>query len=102
MAGWEGSDRHDRLPGNWSKLVKAVKIRDKGRCRWILPKSKTRCPRDGTDVDHIVPGDDHSLKNLQLLCAHHHQVKTALDNRRARRSDKARKYRPTEKHPGDI
>jgi 5-methylcytosine-specific restriction protein A len=102
MSGWNGSDRRIRLPENWPQMVKAVKIRDKGRCRWILPKSKKRCPRPGTDVDHVVPGDDHSLKNLQLLCAHHHQVKTTLDNRRAGKARKALKHRPSEKHPGDV
>lgn len=102
MSGWEGSDRKSRLPANWaSEIVPRIKKRDGGRCTWWLP-SKKRCPRKGTDVDHRRPGDDHSDFNLQLLCNHHHLMKTANDNRRATAARKASKYRPAEKHPGDI
>ena len=34
------------------------------------------CPSDGTEVDHIVPGDNHDLTNLQLLCKACHAWKT--------------------------
>jgi 5-methylcytosine-specific restriction protein A len=102
MAGWNDSDRKQRLPDNWaSEIVPRIKKRDQNRCTWRLP-SKARCPRRGTDVDHRIPGDDHSDRNLQLLCAHHHRMKTGMDNRRASYARKARKYRPAEKHPGDL
>jgi 5-methylcytosine-specific restriction endonuclease McrA len=102
MAGWNDSDRRDRLPSNWaSEIVPAVKKRDGGRCTWRLP-SGARCPRPGTDVDHRVPGDNHSMRNLQLLCGDHHQKKTALDNRRATQKRKAARYRKPEAHPGMI
>ena len=78
MAGWENSDRRSRLPSNWSQLVKTVKERDEGRCRWILP-SGNRCPRPGTDVDHRRNDDNHDLSNLWLLCRHHHDKKTARE-----------------------
>lgn len=98
---WEGSDRRSRLPANWAALVGQVKKRDQNRCTWILP-SRKRCPRPGTDVDHRRPGDDHSLRNLQLLCAHHHEVKTAMDNRRAKGAIRASKRRAPEEHPGRV
>jgi 5-methylcytosine-specific restriction endonuclease McrA len=98
---WEGSDRRSRLPANWAALVSQVKKRDEGRCTWLLP-SRKRCPRPGTDVDHRFPGDNNSLRNLQLLCAHHHEAKTAMDNRRAKGKIKASRYRPPEEHPGRV
>lgn len=102
MAGWNDSDRRSRLPSNWlSELVPAVKKRDGGRCTWML-RSGARCPRPGTDVDHRRPGDDHSMFNLQLLCAHHHGKKTALEGRAGKAAKKAARIRPTEKHPGDL
>jgi 5-methylcytosine-specific restriction enzyme A len=108
MSPWEGSDRRQRLPGNWPALVKAVKRRaletSKLRieqCQKRLP-SGARCPRLGTDVDHIVPNDDHSLKNLRLLCGHHHAQKSSREGFQARQDLKRSKYRPGEGHPGDV
>ena len=98
---WEGSDRKDRLPDGWSTLVTAVKRRDKGRCTWRLP-SGARCPRDGTDVDHKVPGDDHSMKNLRLLCPLHHGQKSSREGRRAKADRRASRYRRPEAHPGRV
>lgn len=95
---WETSDRRLRLPPNWNALVKQVKERDGNRCTWKLP-SGARCPRRGTDVDHRKNDDDHSLSNLQLLCAHHHGKKT---QREAWAGKGRRKVapRPQERHPG--
>lgn len=97
---WEGSDRRSRLPTNWSALVKQVWERDKGQCTWRLPSGK-RCPRRGAEVDHRVNNDDHSLRNLQLLCAHHHGRKTQREawSGRTRRKSPGR---APEKHPGLI
>lgn len=95
---WETSDRKSRLPREWPKLVQEVKTRDGGRCTWILP-SGARCPRPGTDVDHIRPGDDHRLRNLRLLCHHHHECKTVKEAW-AGRARKKPKGRPEERHPG--
>ena len=102
MSGWNDSDRRDRLPSNWeSEIVPAVKKRDGGQCTWRLP-SGARCPRSGTDVDHRRPGDDHSMFNLQLLCPVHHGKKSAREGAAAKRAKKALRYRPAEKHPGDL
>jgi 5-methylcytosine-specific restriction enzyme A len=98
---WEGSDRRDRLPSNWSDLVRQVKARAGGRCEWRLPKTGARCPRPGTDCDHKVPGDDHRLQNLQWLCAHHHGQKSSREGLAARRSYSKAKPRKQERHPGE-
>jgi 5-methylcytosine-specific restriction endonuclease McrA len=53
------------------------------RCAWV--EDGVRCERIGEELDHIVPldadGDAYSAKNLQLLCAEHHRLKTGLENR---------------------
>ncbi len=50
-----------------------------------MPSAKTHsCGRPATDVDHIVPkvrGGSDDERNLQSLCAAHHRVKTARQNR---------------------
>lgn len=99
MTAWATSDRRSRLPSNWNSLVSEVKKRDGGRCTWRLP-SKARCPRAGTDVDHRRNDDDHSLSNLQLLCSHHHQAKTAMEARRGSAARRRKPQRAEEAHPG--
>lgn len=99
--GWETSDRRSRLPSNWaSELVPAVKRRAAGQCEWRLPRSGKRCPRPGSDVDHVINNDDHSLRNLRLLCEHHHDAKSAREGVWGRRKKKS--GRPAEAHPGLV
>ena len=99
---WEGSDRRDRLPSDWPVIRSKVLKRDGHRCVWILQKSKTRCPREATEVDHIRAGDNHKMSNLRSLCEDHHKLKTSLDNRRAKGKIKASRYRRPEEHPGRV
>lgn len=99
--GWETSDRRLRLPDDWPWRVAEVKKRDGGQCTWRLPSGK-RCPRRGTDVDHREPGDNHDLRNLQLLCPHHHGKKTAREGVTGRRKPKPTKKRRTDENPGQI
>jgi 5-methylcytosine-specific restriction protein A len=105
---WETSDRRSRLPDNWPALCRLVKRRAKEtsklgieQCQARLPSGK-RCPRKGTDVDHKVAGDDHSLNNLQLLCPTHHERKTVKEAAEGRAAFRRSKYRPSEDHPGTI
>lgn len=91
--GWQGSTRKARLPENWSYLRGLVLDRDGGRC------TEPGCGWPATDVDHIVPGDDHSLGNLRSLCAGHHRRKSSSEGGRARA---ARGRRAVEPHPGLI
>lgn len=99
---WEGSDRSSRLPADWPKIRAERFKRDGYRCVWKLPKTGERCPRRATEVDHIRPGDDHSMRNLRSLCEHHHKLKTAMDNRRQKRKIKASRFRHAEEHPGRV
>ena len=97
---WSGSDRKARLPADWEERRTTIRDRAGGRCQATM-RDSTRCVETGTDCDHIVHGDDHSLKNLQWLCAWHHRKKTAreaLEARRFIRIPSARK--PRETHPG--
>jgi len=80
MSNWQGSTRRRRLPPGWRKLRLVVIDRADGRCQHV-DHYGNRCHQPGTDVDHIVPGDDHSLENLQLLCRRHHLAKTGRESR---------------------
>lgn len=98
---WHTSDRRTRLPDDWHATRARVRKRAGGRCEWVLPDG-TRCPTPGTDCDHVTPGDDHGMGNLQWLCYPHHKVKTAHDNREAQDQRRALRPRPTDEHPGRI
>lgn len=71
---WETSNRRSRLPRDWEARRRIVIARDNGRCQAMIGGAS--CPSDGTEVDHIVPGDNHDLTNLQLLCKACHSWKT--------------------------
>ena len=96
---WSGSDRKNRLPHNWSTLRNQVLHRDNHQCQAIL-NDGTQCVAQGTDVDHIEPGDNHDLTNLQLLCRWHHNKKSSAEGNRNR--PRYREQRPSEKHPGVV
>jgi 5-methylcytosine-specific restriction endonuclease McrA len=93
MAPWSTSSRSASLPPNWGTIRQAVIARDNGYCQ--------SCGDPGNEVDHIVPGDNHSLGNLQLLCGEGtprncHRAKTLAEANRAR----PRERRGRESHPG--
>lgn len=99
--GWEGSDRKSRLPDDWPLLRRIVIERAGGRCE-VIKRNGKRCWDDGTDVDHKVAGDDHSLSNLQLLCAWHHARKSSREGNAAQAAQRAVLKYPIETHPGVI
>lgn len=68
---WDSSDRKERLPSDWQARRRVVIHRDGGKCQ--------QCGQAGTDVDHKIAGDDHSLNNLQLLCVDCHKAKTHIE-----------------------
>lgn len=76
MPGWQGSDRRSRLPKNWQALRRRVARRDGEVCQVPLPYGGEVCGKPYDDIDHIVPGDDHSPENLRAICSRHHNRKT--------------------------
>lgn len=100
--GWQGSDRRSRLPENWPSLRKDTLKRDGYRCTHVHSNGK-RCSGKATDVDHKVPGDDHSPENLQSLCSWHHRRKSATEGANAsnaKRREIQNRLRRVETHPG--
>jgi 5-methylcytosine-specific restriction protein A len=92
--GWENSTRRSELPPDWQARRKRVAMRAGWRCEWR--DGDRRCVRAGNQCDHIIPGGNHALENLQWLCPFHHQAKTQAEARAARVSLK----RKPEQHPG--
>lgn len=86
--GWVNSDRREELPPDWQALRREALERDDYRCQWPF------CGELASDVDHIIPGQDHSLANLQCLCKPHHLTKTARERVAFKQA------RPREAHPG--
>jgi 5-methylcytosine-specific restriction protein A len=76
---WAGSTRRERLPLDWRTRRAAVLARDRWLCQWVRVDTGTLCGMPATDVDHIIPGDDHDPSNLQALCRHHHARKSARE-----------------------
>lgn len=93
---WSTSNRRERLPENWPALRKQV-FRIKGR---LCALRYAGCQTEATEVDHITPGDDHSLGNLQPACASCHAQKSALEGRLMRDKIKAARYRRRPRPPG--
>ena len=104
---WETSDRRERLPSDWtSKIVPRILKRDGRQCTWVdwVEGRRERCTSTtGLEVDHIIPGDDHSDSNLRTLCHEHHWRKTAKEagaGRAKRRAEIHKRFRrPVEEHP---
>ncbi|WP_267969981.1 HNH endonuclease [Streptomyces thermodiastaticus] len=64
-----------------------------------------RCPNHATEVDHIRPGDDHSMSNLRAICSPCHKAKSSREGGQAlarKRREIEQRFRRTEKHPGEL
>jgi 5-methylcytosine-specific restriction protein A len=59
-----------------------------------------QCDGIGTDADHIQPGDNHHLDNLQWLSEPCHRAKTAAEAAARNQARTRARLRPTEQHPG--
>jgi 5-methylcytosine-specific restriction protein A len=90
---WADSTRRQRLPDDWSRIRIQALNRDGWLCRWVRADTGNECLLAATDVDHIVPGDNHELSNLQALCAHHHARKSAREGARARNENRPKRER---------
>jgi 5-methylcytosine-specific restriction protein A len=93
---WATSTRRSRLPADWTARRNATRYAAGNQCEWITADG--RCPADGMECDHITPGDDHALTNLQWLCHAHHTMKTQAEAQAAR----PRRRRSPEPHPGQL
>jgi 5-methylcytosine-specific restriction protein A len=98
--GWAGSDRRERLPADWTARRVRVLRRDGYRCQ-ARDSLGHRCGMPANQVDHIDPGDDHSLENLQALCRWHHARKSSAEGNAAHRRRPSTR-RPPEPHPGSL
>lgn len=96
---WRGSRRRGQLPANWTDIRKAVKARAGGRCEKRLP-SGARCPRRGTDADHVGDRDNHSMSNLEWACSFHHLAKSSIEGQVEKAKRAAKWKREPEGHPG--
>lgn len=102
MPGWKGSTRRQRLPRDWPRIRQRILTRDRWQCTWRI--NGTPCGERATDVDHIIPGDDHRDENLASVCSRHHRRKSSSEGGQAA-AEKRRRYprrRPPEPHPGII
>lgn len=95
---WANSDRRARLPKDWPRIRRRIIRRDEGQCAAVYSTGE-RCVRTDVEVDHIVPGDDHSDTNLQCLCVWHHARKSAAEGGTASALTRVRTARPTPTHP---
>lgn len=99
-APWASSTRASRLPKDWAKRRAATKRRARNQCEAQV--HAPGCDGTGSECDHIKPGDDHSLTNLQWLSAECHAAKTKAENTAANKARAALRLRPVEPHPGRL
>jgi 5-methylcytosine-specific restriction protein A len=97
---WSTSDRRLRLPKSWPAIRRQVIRRDRGRCQAQV--HAPGCDGHGTEVDHIIPGDNHDLSNLMLLSSACHRAKTARESAARNAARAAMRRRPAEQHPGAL
>ena len=97
---WQTSHRHDRLPHDWQRIRAEVKARANGRCQ--AKRHANGCNGIGTDCDHIIPGDDNSLDNLQWLSGACHKAKTARETAARNAWYRETRLHPVENNPGLI
>ncbi len=75
-APWAGSTRRRRLPPGWDRIRATVLHRH--------PTCQVCGVAPSTEVDHVEPGDDHGLANLQGICTPCHRAKSAREGQAAR------------------
>lgn len=94
---WNSSNRATRLPSDWFTRIRPHILKRDPRCKLRYPG----CTGVSTQVDHIQRGDDHTFQNLQGVCAGCHAKKSSREGHDAKRSRRARRLRPQERHPRD-
>jgi 5-methylcytosine-specific restriction protein A len=76
---WAGSTRRSRLPPDWERRRLGILERD--------PLCSVCHNAISVEVDHIEPGDNHDLDNLQGICASCHETKTQAEAAAGRNND---------------
>lgn len=94
---WHTSNRKARLPRDWESRIRPHILKRDPQCKLRYHG----CTGKSTQVDHIIPNDDHSFKNLQGVCAHCHGIKSAREGRQAQLTRRQRRFRSPEEHPSD-
>lgn len=89
--GWAGSDRRKRLPADWPAISRRV-LNEEPTCYVCRFNASVQ-------VDHKIPGDDHSRENLGGICVPCHKRKSAKEGNEARRPQEKEARRPLA-HPG--
>lgn len=95
---WDTSNRKDELPHDWAAIRIRVLRRDGYKCQ-ARDSLGVKCKAPANQADHIVPGNDHSMENLQALCRWHHARKSSAEGHAARRPRLTQRREP-ESHPG--
>lgn len=97
---WSTSTRKEQLPDEWPTIRRRILARDRYMCQHIREDTGRICGARATDVDHIIPGDDHDDSNLRSLCSWHHDRKSSSEGGRA--ASRARRTRAAKftDHPG--
>ncbi len=96
---WDTSTR--TMPPGWDALRLRVLRRDRYSCQHREPNGAA-CPARASDVDHVKPGNDHSMTNLRALCREHHLAKSSAEGHAAWAARRIPARRPTEPHPADL
>jgi hypothetical protein len=102
---WRGSTRRQELPADWPE-----------RCKLARELYGTSCylcgHKNGSDTDHVIPGNDHRVENLRAICgrlcahckAEHrtpcHVAKSSREGGQAAQALKPKRARAPEAHPG--
>lgn len=97
---WDGSARRSRLPADWPRRRLRVLRRDRYACQVV--EGGRKCNAPANEVDHVNPGDDHSLTNLQAICREHHGRKSSAEGHAAWAAKRIPIRRPLETHPADL
>ena len=96
---WNSSNRASRLPADWPERRRLILQSAYWRCQIKIPGV---CTGKATEVDHIRRGDDHQPSNLRAACAACHGKKSSREGNSRQSELRARRKRPTERHPGSI
>ena len=97
---WTTSNRSQRLPDDWPQRRAKAKTRAHGQCE--ATHHAPGCTGTGSECDHIEPGDNHNLDNLQWLSTACHAAKTRAENAERNHANATLRRRPQEPHPGAI